>query len=41
MCSVAGDSDAAVLEPEIVFKSGVGYDSQAIYESLQGQVGLQ
>ena len=34
--------DITVIEkPEIVFKSGVGYDSKAIYESLQGQVGLQ
>jgi len=34
--------DITVIEkPEIVFKSGVGYDSNAIYESLRGQVGLQ
>jgi len=34
--------DITVIEkPEIVFKSGVGYDSHAIYESLHGQVGLQ
>jgi imidazolonepropionase-like amidohydrolase len=34
--------DITVIEnPEIVFKSGVGYDSNAIYESLHGQVGLQ
>jgi imidazolonepropionase-like amidohydrolase len=34
--------DITVIEnPEIVFKSGVGYDSSAIYESLHGQVGLQ
>ncbi len=34
--------DITVIEnPEIVFKSGVGYDSKAIYESLHGQVGLQ
>ncbi|HEY2109322.1 MAG TPA: amidohydrolase family protein [Candidatus Acidoferrales bacterium] len=31
----------AIENPEIVFKSGVGYDSNAIYESLHGQVGLQ
>jgi imidazolonepropionase-like amidohydrolase len=31
----------AIEKPEIVFKSGVGYDSNAIYESLHGQVGLQ
>jgi len=31
--------DITVIEnPEIVFKSGVGYDSNAIYESLHGQV---
>lgn len=35
-------TDITVIEkPEIVFKSGVGYDSNAIYESLYGQVGLQ
>ena len=34
--------DITVIEnPEIVFKRGVGYDSNAIYESLHGQVGLQ
>ena len=34
--------DITVIEnPEIVFKSGLGYDSNAIYESLHGQVGLQ
>ena len=34
--------DITVIEkPEIVFKGGVGYDSNAIYESLHGQVGLQ
>jgi imidazolonepropionase-like amidohydrolase len=34
--------DISVIEkPEIVFKNGVGYDSNAIYESLRGQVGLQ
>ena len=41
---LAGDlaKDITVIEnPEIVFKSGVGYDSNAIYESLHGQVGLQ
>lgn len=31
----------AIEKPEIVFKNGVGYDSNAIYESLRGQVGLQ
>ena len=36
------DKDIAVIEkPEIVFKNGVGYDSNAIYESLHAQVGLQ
>ncbi|HYL47520.1 MAG TPA: amidohydrolase family protein, partial [Candidatus Limnocylindrales bacterium] len=34
--------DISVIEkPEIVFKNGVGYDPNAIYESLRGQVGLQ
>jgi imidazolonepropionase-like amidohydrolase len=34
--------DITVIEnPQLVFKSGVGYDSNAIYESLHGQVGLQ
>lgn len=34
--------DITVIEkPEIVFKRGVGYDSNAIYQSLHGQVGLQ
>ena len=34
--------DASVIErPELVFKKGVGYDSQAIYDSLKGQVGLR
>jgi len=33
--------DVTVIEhPEIVFKAGVGYDSEAIYQSLAGQVGL-
>ena len=31
----------AIENPELVFKSGVGYDSNAIYESLRGKVGLQ
>jgi len=30
----------AIERPLIVFKGGVGYDSQAIYASLRGQVGL-
>ena len=34
--------DITVIEnPQLVFKSGVGYDSNAIYESLHGQVGMQ
>jgi imidazolonepropionase-like amidohydrolase len=34
--------DITVIEkPEIVFRAGVGYDSNAIYDSLRGQVGLQ
>jgi hypothetical protein len=34
--------DITVIEkPEIVFKNGIGYDSNAIYDSLRGQVGLQ
>jgi imidazolonepropionase-like amidohydrolase len=33
--------DVNVIErPEIVFKNGVGYDSEAIYASIAGQVGL-
>lgn len=33
--------DISVIEkPEIVFKDGVGYDSNAIFDSLRGQVGL-
>jgi imidazolonepropionase-like amidohydrolase len=31
----------AIEKPEIVFKAGVGYDSNAIYESLRGKVGRQ
>jgi imidazolonepropionase-like amidohydrolase len=31
---------AAITRPLIVFKNGIGYDSQAIYASLRGQVGL-
>ncbi len=31
---------SAIQRPEIVFKAGVGYDSEAIYASLAGQVGL-
>ena len=32
--------DVNVIErPEIVFKNGVGYDSEAIYVSISGQVG--
>ena len=30
----------AITRPLIVFKNGIGYDSQAIYASLRGQVGL-
>jgi len=30
----------AITHPEIVFRNGVGYDSEAIYASLRGQVGL-
>jgi imidazolonepropionase-like amidohydrolase len=34
--------DVATIEkPEVVFKAGVGYDSNAIYDSLRGKVGLQ
>jgi hypothetical protein len=34
-------ADISVIEkPEVVFKAGVGYDSQAIYASLRGQQGL-
>jgi imidazolonepropionase-like amidohydrolase len=33
--------DISVIEkPELVFKAGVGYDSQAMYSSLRGQQGL-
>lgn len=31
----------AIEKPEVVFKAGVGYDSNAIYESLRGKVGRQ
>ncbi len=31
---------SAITRPVIVFKHGVGYDSEAIYASLRGQVGL-
>ena len=31
----------AIEKPEIVFKAGVGYDSNAIYDSLRGKVGRQ
>ena len=31
----------AIEHPEVVFKKGIGYDSQAIYDSLRGQVGLR
>jgi hypothetical protein len=30
-----------IEKPEIVFKAGVGYDSNAIYQSLRGKVGRQ
>ncbi|HYJ53046.1 MAG TPA: amidohydrolase family protein [Allosphingosinicella sp.] len=30
----------AITRPMLVFKNGTGYDSQAIYASLRGQVGL-
>ena len=34
--------DIATIErPEVVFKAGVGYDSNAIYQSLRGKVGRQ
>jgi imidazolonepropionase-like amidohydrolase len=34
--------DVNVIEkPELVFKDGVGYDSQAIYESLRGLAGVR
>ena len=32
---------AAIERPEVVFKAGVGYDSNAIYQSLRGKVGRQ
>jgi imidazolonepropionase-like amidohydrolase len=31
---------SAIERPLIVFKNGIGYDSEAIYASLRGQVGL-
>ncbi|MEX1828070.1 amidohydrolase family protein [Luteibacter sp. CQ10] len=31
---------SAIERPSLVFKKGVGYDSQAIYQSVAGQVGL-
>jgi cytosine/adenosine deaminase-related metal-dependent hydrolase len=30
-----------IEKPEVVFKAGVGYDSNAIYQSLRGRVGRQ
>ncbi len=34
--------DISTIErPEVVFKAGVGYDSNAIYQSLRGKVGRQ
>ena len=34
--------DITTIErPEVVFKAGVGYDSNAIYQSLRGKVGRQ
>jgi imidazolonepropionase-like amidohydrolase len=30
-----------IEKPEVVFKAGVGYDSNAIYQSLRGKVGRQ
>jgi imidazolonepropionase-like amidohydrolase len=41
---LSGDlaKDVTTIErPDLVFKAGVGYDSQAIYDSLRGKVGLQ
>ena len=36
------DKDISTIErPEVVFKAGVGYDSNAIYQSLRGKVGRQ
>jgi imidazolonepropionase-like amidohydrolase len=32
---------SAIEHTQVVFKNGVGYDSQAIYDSLRGQVGLR
>src|SRR5271155_3032940 len=35
-------NDITTIErPEVVFKAGVGYDSNAIYQSLRGKVGRQ
>jgi len=31
---------SAIERPAIVFKNGIGYDSEIIYASLRGQVGL-
>ena len=31
----------AIEKPELVFKNGVGYDSERIYESVRGFVGLR
>jgi imidazolonepropionase-like amidohydrolase len=31
---------SAIERPAIVFRNGVGYDSEIIYASLRGQVGL-
>ena len=36
------EKDPTVIEkPEIVFKDGIGYDSQKIYDNLRGSVGIR
>jgi len=32
---------STIEKPEVVFKAGIGYDSNAIYQSLRGKVGRQ
>jgi imidazolonepropionase-like amidohydrolase len=36
-----GKDITTIERPEVVFKAGIGYDSNAIYQSLRGKVGRQ
>lgn len=31
----------AIEHPEVVFKDGVGFDSEKLYQSIRGEVGLR